>query len=254
MLNAASASHVRSGSWMRAGSFALRSRRYRAAPSTLTAGIHPVADAEVLRGVLGDLHQSAHAGLAGRVRVPLRLLIGDRGEQAPFDAGLLLHVVEERAPLRQLGAHVLLQRAGIDALELARVRHVALDQPADRPVALRAGEKAVEVVAKPREPRRHRPRQLALHAQRKRDLVIDVDAARGGRGQRSHDRVIDGAVGNLRDQPGGRRQVERPELDARMRGAHVRDVGGQSARVDVGNAGPVEIAPARQAGNRRGCR
>ena len=50
--------------------------------------IEPIHDAHVARRLLGQLHHAAYAGLAGRLRVPLRFLVGDRRQQAPLDAGL----------------------------------------------------------------------------------------------------------------------------------------------------------------------
>ncbi len=120
MLNAASASHVRSGSAMRAGSLRFRSARYRAAPIADCLRVEAVDDAEMARGFLGQLHQAAHAGFAGRDRIPLRFLVRDRGEQAPFDAAFRLRFDERLAPFGQRRADALLEYAGVDSLDLLR--------------------------------------------------------------------------------------------------------------------------------------
>src|SRR5207249_7785584 len=61
--------------------------------------IEEIAYSEALRGLFGNLHESAYARFARRRRIPLRLLIGDRRQQSPFNARALLRVVEQAAVL-----------------------------------------------------------------------------------------------------------------------------------------------------------
>ena len=105
-------------------------------------GIEEVLDAEVAGGVLGDLHEAAHAGFALGERIPFRLLVRDGREQPPLDVGALLHVAEHRLPLRQRGADAFLERARIHALERALVRDISLGEAVDESVPLHAGKKA----------------------------------------------------------------------------------------------------------------
>ncbi len=118
MLNAASASQVRSGSAIRAGRRAPSCGQVSGAGDRALARIEQVGDAEFLRRVLGDLHEAPHPGLADGERIPLRFLVGERREQPPLDARCRLRVLEQPAVLRQHGADALLEDAGVDALDM----------------------------------------------------------------------------------------------------------------------------------------
>ena len=208
-------------------------------------GIEQVAQPEMPGGVLGDLHDAAHAGGAGRGRVPLRFLVGDGGEEPPLDAALFLRVVEERPVLRKHGAHSLLQHFGVDALDLLRIRHVAIGEAGERPVAPELQDEPVEVAAQVGEAGRHRPGDVPLRARRKGDIEIEVDVA-GERGrERAHDRVADRAVRNLRDESPPPTAGRAIPLDARMGNACGGNLVFESRIRHERDGGAVEITPIR---------
>src|SRR6185503_5806679 len=106
------------------------------------------------RRVLGELHEAAHTGFAGGEWIPLRLLVGDRREEAPFDAGLRLGVVEERAVLRQRLVDAVAEDPRVDALDVARAE-VALGVARERAVGAQAAEELVDRRAELGMVRRH---------------------------------------------------------------------------------------------------
>ena len=151
--------------------------------------------------------------------------------------------------LRQHRAHALLQHAGVDALDLARVRQVAVGEAGERAVASQTrsrARKAVELLPQIVEARRHGPGDLALAAGGKRDLEVEVDVARERGGERADDRVADGAVRNLGDERGDGRQRQRFPADARMRVARGGDLGLEARIRDERDGLAVEIAPVRR--------
>ena len=218
------------------------------------ARVEPVGHAEVARGILGQLHQSAHAGLAGRLRVPLRFLVRDGGEQPPLDAARLLGVLEQRPVLRQQRPDAFLQDAGVRPRDLARVCEVALGEAGERAVAARAGEEGVELGGERGEPVRDHPCELARGARREPDVEIEVDVARQRRLVRGDERVARDAVADLRDQRVGRRQDQRFPADLRMGAADRVELVGEAGAVEVGDRGARKVAPGRRADSRRRCR
>jgi len=213
--------------------------------------VGPVRDAQVARGVLGELHEAAHAGLAGRARIPLRLLVGDRREQAPVDAGRLLRGDEHGLPGGERGAHALHEHFGVEAPDLAARREIALDEPGERTVAAHAREERVELVREAGVPAPDRPGELALRAERERDVDVEVDVASERGVDRGDDRVVDLALVDGREQRIGRRRLHRHPSDLGMvapdqrehaldaRGLDVRDLGaGQVPE----SARPVAVA------------
>jgi hypothetical protein len=180
-----------------------------------------------------------------RRRIPLRLLIGDRGEEAPFDAALLLSVVEQRPVMREHRAHALLQQLGVDALDLRGVRHVTVGELRERAIAAKARDEAIEIPAQVREARRHGPRDVACRPGRKGDVEIEIDVAHERGSERIDDRVADSAVRDLRDEGRHRRQREGIPMDPGMRGARGGDFRLESGVGNEGDAGAVEVAPFR---------
>ena len=141
MLYAASASQVRSGSWMRAGSVSFSSSRYVRAREDALLRIEAVGDAHAVGGLGGQHHQAAHAGGRGRERVPVRFLEAERREQAPVDAGDLLRLLEHAAdsaaaPLR-VRSRKFAMSIWFEALDVAVV---ALQQLPQRAVVADAQE------------------------------------------------------------------------------------------------------------------
>ena len=100
--------------------------------------IEPVADAEPVGGFLGKHHDAAHVGVARRVRVPVRLVVGDRGDQPPVDAGDRLRGIEMFAQTGQGGLDLAHEFDDVGLVEAAHVADVAVFE---------AGQGAVELDA-----------------------------------------------------------------------------------------------------------
>ena len=158
--------------------------------------------------------------------------------------------LEHRPPLRQHRADAARGSPLASTRWNARVsRHVAFGQPRDRPVALRRGEEAVELVAAARGNRGGTTHAISrLAPTREGDVVVEVDVARDGRGERADDRVADRRRRTTcGDQARRRRQIQR-------RGSARPDAPppaprppASSARaLEIGDGFAVEIAPARR--------
>src|SRR5207249_155456 len=122
-------------------------------------GIEPVGDAQVTRRFLGELHESARAGFAGRHWIPLRFLIGDCSEQPPFGAARRLRIFEYALELRQLRLDAIAEYAGVDPLDTARRIEITLRVAGERAVPAQTRKVLIERIAKRRVPGRHRPRE-----------------------------------------------------------------------------------------------
>jgi hypothetical protein len=139
--------------------------------------IQAIDAAEPLRGFLGQLHQAAHAGLAGGLRVPLRFLVCDRGEQPPLDPSLLLRALERLAELRQCRLDALVKHAGVDARHRA-VGKIALNKPLQPAVAAELREERVGAIAQRSLAGRKCPYQLLLAGDGECFVEVEIDVAR----------------------------------------------------------------------------
>ena len=145
---------------------------------------------------------------------------------------------------RYSGSTVLIRscrNARVDALDLPRVGEVALGQALQQAVAARLREERVEFVAQLPLQRRDRPREVALGADGKADVVVEEDVARRGGVDGRHDGVVDDALGHLRDQRFRRVQGHRLPLDLRMLAP---DLGISDVSMPVPSTYPT-VAPAR---------
>ncbi len=254
MLNAASASHVRSGSVMRAGHLALEIGQVLGRGDRRRFCVQPVCDAQVARRVLRQLHQAAGSRFAGGDRVPLRFLVGERRQQPPFDAALRLRLDERPAPLRQRLVDPVLEYAGVDPLDLARIAEIAVGKAPERAVLAQPRNERVERVAQLRIPGRDRPGELARGSGREGHVEVEVDVA-GHRGVAGRDdRVVGGAVRNLRDQRVGRDDVDRLPMHLRMRPRGSRSAARRSRYAPRRQPWRCSDRPSAGACSRRRCR
>jgi len=105
--------------------------------------VEAVLDAQVVRRILGQHHHAAHVGVGGRQRVPFRLLVGQRGDQAPVDAGQVLRRLEMAPPLRQPGLRVVDEARDAFTVDALDVAEVAVVQSRQRAVGVGAGDEGV---------------------------------------------------------------------------------------------------------------
>jgi len=211
------------------------------------ARVQPVGDAERLRGALGELHESPDAGLARGARVPSGLLVGDRREQAPFDAVVVLRRHEQRFPLGQRALDAFGEDARVDATDFAARREVALRQSCDRAVAVHACEEGVEVPCEFGMPSADRPGEFALRAERERDLDVEIDVAPDRGVVRTHDGAGHATLVDQRQQSVRGRQVPGLPANLRMRPAHLRERGLDARGGDVRDVRSGEVAPVARA-------
>ena len=109
-----------------------------------------------------------------------------------------------------------------------------------------AGEEAIEIGQQRRKPGRDDPRHVALGSGGERDVVIEVNVACRGRGQRTDDRVADGAVGHLGEEPGRRGQIQAMEMHGRMGGGKRGDIRVEAGAFEIGDRLALEILPGRR--------
>jgi hypothetical protein len=120
----------------------------------LSRAIEAIRNAQEVGRVLGQHHHAAHVGVRGRQRVPFRFLVGERGDQAPVDAGQVLRRLEFAAPGRQPGPGIVEEPCAAGGIEAFDVAEVAVMDARQRAVGTDAGNEGVGLVAQ-------RPRGLA---------------------------------------------------------------------------------------------
>ena len=91
------------------------------------------------------MHQPADTGFARRLRIPLRFLVRNRGEQPPFDARRFLGALEQRTILGERRLDAFLKDTGVQARHLG-VGKVAVDQALQRAVLFQLGEKRIDLI------------------------------------------------------------------------------------------------------------
>ena len=178
MLNAASASQVRSGSAIRAGSLRLEVGQYFAAPIAACLGSNR-SRRRLPGGVLG---RSA-SGRAPRFRSSRPDPIAIPGKRPPRAGAIRCRF--SPAPRRTSGA---IRAApcgfdpgsmlGVDALDSPDVAEIAIGEPRERAVPSQPREEPVERVAKLGIAGGDRPREFAPRTGGKRDVEIEIDVAR----------------------------------------------------------------------------
>jgi len=108
------------------------------------AGIEAIGDLQPVGGFLGQHHDAAHIGVAGRIRVPVRLVVGDGGDQSPVKAGQRLRRLEILAELGQRGLDLAQKLDDVGLLQAPHMAEVAVFQPGQRAVVLDAFDEAVQ--------------------------------------------------------------------------------------------------------------
>ena len=136
MLYEASASQVRSGSATSSACRSLQHIDVAGAAEDALADIEAVADAEAVGGFRSQHHDAAHAGRAGRLRIPVRLVVGNGGDQSPVEAGDRLRGDEVLAQLGQHGFDLAQEGHDIGLLQTPHVAEIPVLQFCQRAVAL----------------------------------------------------------------------------------------------------------------------
>ena len=145
----------------------------------LRARIEPVRHVQRARRFFGEHHQPAHARVRRRSRIPVRLLVADRREQAPVDADLGRRLAKPVPVLRQPRLDVLDEDARLDVVEAVRVAVVRVENRCEAPLGLERRIERGDALQQARVARIDRPRErLAPRTGRRRCESRDERRAR----------------------------------------------------------------------------
>ena len=101
------------------------------------ARIQAIDDVQRSRCFFRQHHQAAHAGVRSRSRIPMRLLITDRREQAPIDADFRRRLAKPMSILRQARFDVLHEHARLDVIESIGAAVVRVENRSESPFRAR---------------------------------------------------------------------------------------------------------------------